>query len=312
VVTGVAIEITDTAMVSDMTPHRADLTADGWRVTWCPTPVGRNQAITAMTIAEVVAQMQQEGQQQVVDPTHRMWPFIDSWAAELGFTGPDAVVRVSQPQQRHDQVDERRAQPGQQHQAAMPPVDGPASAAGTGVDALPDAVAPAWVDGYLTGHDRGVAEGAEKAYADYDRHLTTGLAQMLAGDPTVTDYTEGLRRHERQTTARARRDTADHAPAADNAAAGTSADAPARPVVRSAYEAGLYRLATDLTDGGGVPAGKPAEPRHAEHAAWRSYVDAVDRGDTTAARIAVAELAITRERLAASERESADTDADGW
>lgn len=78
--------------------------------------------------------------------------------------------------------------------------------AGTSTPALPDAVAPTWVDGYLTGHDRGMAEGREAGYADYDRQLVAGVAGMLAGDPEVTDYREGVRRHERMADAKARRD----------------------------------------------------------------------------------------------------------
>ncbi len=33
----------------------------------------------------------------MVDHTHRLWPHVDGWAAELGLTGPDAVVRASEP-----------------------------------------------------------------------------------------------------------------------------------------------------------------------------------------------------------------------
>ena len=68
-------------------------------------------------------------------------------------------------------------------------------------------LAPAWVDGYLTGHDRGVAEGRQAGYADYDRQLVDGLAGMLAGDPSVTDYHDGVRRHERMADAKTRRNT---------------------------------------------------------------------------------------------------------
>ena len=28
---------------------------------------------------------------------HRLWPFIESWAGELGLTGSDAINRVTQP-----------------------------------------------------------------------------------------------------------------------------------------------------------------------------------------------------------------------
>jgi hypothetical protein len=49
-----------------------------------------------MVLTEAVAQMQAEGLSSVVDHAHPMWRFIDSWAAELGLTGPDALVRVSE------------------------------------------------------------------------------------------------------------------------------------------------------------------------------------------------------------------------
>jgi hypothetical protein len=76
---------------------------------------------------------------------------------------------------------------------------------------LPAEAAPAWVHGYLTGHERGTAEGYDKAYADYDRSLVEGLAGMLAGDPKVTNYREGVRRHERMADAARRRAEADAA-----------------------------------------------------------------------------------------------------
>ena len=28
---------------------------------------------------------------------HRLWPFVQSWAAELGLTAPDAIAKTSQP-----------------------------------------------------------------------------------------------------------------------------------------------------------------------------------------------------------------------
>lgn len=107
-------------------------------------------------------------------------------------------------------------------------VDGAGSDhAGTGTAGLPDSVAPAWVDGYLTGHDRGEAEGREAGYADYDRHLRSGIAGMLAGDPAVTDYREGVRRHEKSVAAKQSRDAWDHAnrlPAVEDATAGHATD----------------------------------------------------------------------------------------
>jgi hypothetical protein len=46
----------------------------------------------------------------VVDHTHRLWPHIDAWAGELGLTGPDAVVRVSDSWQ---DIDEDTQEDGQ-------------------------------------------------------------------------------------------------------------------------------------------------------------------------------------------------------
>ena len=85
-------------MSSDMTRHTAQASPDGWEVSWLPGRVlSRDQATTAMVLTEAVAQMQAEGLSRVVDHTHPMWRFIDAWAAELGLSGPDAVVRISEP-----------------------------------------------------------------------------------------------------------------------------------------------------------------------------------------------------------------------
>lgn len=69
-----------------------DAAADGngaWVVSWLPLRLlTRNQAITAMTIAETVGTT-------AVDHTHPMWPHLISWAAELDLTGPDAVARAT-------------------------------------------------------------------------------------------------------------------------------------------------------------------------------------------------------------------------
>ena len=52
----VGTKITEDSMTSDQTRHTAARTADGWTVTWLPGRVlNRNQAITAMTIAEEAA-----------------------------------------------------------------------------------------------------------------------------------------------------------------------------------------------------------------------------------------------------------------
>ena len=88
------LTITDTTITSDQNPHTARL-APGcqhlWEASWLPGEVlDRNSAITAMLLADIAG----EGD---LHQGHRLWPHIQSWAAELGLTGPDAIARASQP-----------------------------------------------------------------------------------------------------------------------------------------------------------------------------------------------------------------------
>ena len=96
------LTIYDTTMTSDQTAHAARLapgSQDQWEVSWLPGRVlDRNSAITAMTLADIAGERD-------LDERHRLWPFIQGWAAELGLTGSDAVNRVSRP-----------AAPGQQRE----------------------------------------------------------------------------------------------------------------------------------------------------------------------------------------------------
>jgi hypothetical protein len=86
------IRITNTHMSSPDTPHTATATENGWEVTWLPgRTLDRNQATTAMVIANIV------GGQGVGLSDDPIWPHLDNWAAELGLSGPDAVVRASEP-----------------------------------------------------------------------------------------------------------------------------------------------------------------------------------------------------------------------
>ncbi len=88
-----ALTITDTVIRSDQTTHTALRSKSGrWHVSWLPgRTVDRNQAITAITLAEVV------GARGVRLPGDPIWPFLDNWAAELGLSGPQAVVLASEP-----------------------------------------------------------------------------------------------------------------------------------------------------------------------------------------------------------------------
>jgi len=101
-----SIRIDAAEMTSDRTRHTAamwpvpDYEAPPtlWRVTWLPDRyLTRNQAITAMTIAEVVwtHEFETPGSK---DP---IWLHIDGWAAELGITGPHAVAEASLPPEDH-------------------------------------------------------------------------------------------------------------------------------------------------------------------------------------------------------------------
>ena len=94
--------INDTTMTSDQTKHTARHapSRNGWEVSWLPgRALDRNSAITAMILADTAAD-------QRVREGHRLWPQIQSWAAELGLTGTDAVAAISQqpgnPNREHE------------------------------------------------------------------------------------------------------------------------------------------------------------------------------------------------------------------
>ena len=87
------LTINDTTMTSDQTPHtvRQAPSRNGWEVSWLPGQIlDRSTAITAMILADTTAETDlHEG--------HRLWPHIQSWAARLSLTGPEAVAAASQP-----------------------------------------------------------------------------------------------------------------------------------------------------------------------------------------------------------------------
>ena len=101
------LTINDTTMTSDQTAHTAQLASDSqhlWEVSWLPGRVlDRNSAITAMVLADLTGEVD-------LNERHRLWPFIESWAAELGLTGSDAVDQISRPGipgQQHDREGEQ-------------------------------------------------------------------------------------------------------------------------------------------------------------------------------------------------------------
>jgi hypothetical protein len=94
------LTITDSEMSSDSTRHRAAVVPGAvieggptaWSVTWLPGRLLlRNQAITAMTIAEVAA-AHDYGR---ADDDSKWRLHVDGWAAELGLSGPQATALAS-------------------------------------------------------------------------------------------------------------------------------------------------------------------------------------------------------------------------
>ena len=88
------LTINDTTMTSDQTGHTARHAPGrqrGWEVSWLPGQIlDRNTAITAMILADTAAE-------EDLHEGHRLWPFIQGWAGEVGLTAPDAIARASQP-----------------------------------------------------------------------------------------------------------------------------------------------------------------------------------------------------------------------
>ena len=85
------VHIGAVTMTGDSTRHHAEAVPGGWRVTWLPDQLlTRDQAVTAMMLAEAVACT-------TLTSEHRLWPHIDAWAAQLGLSGPAAVVASSLP-----------------------------------------------------------------------------------------------------------------------------------------------------------------------------------------------------------------------
>jgi hypothetical protein len=89
----VTTAITDTEMSSDATPHTATARPvvpgepTRWSVTWLPgRALTRDQAITAMTIAEIVAD-----RAHAQTGTEAWRPHLTAWAAELGLTPDEAT-----------------------------------------------------------------------------------------------------------------------------------------------------------------------------------------------------------------------------
>jgi hypothetical protein len=90
--------VTDQKIVSSATVHRAHRFGAGWRVSWLPgRPLTREQAISAMRAAETVATMVSEE----AKCDHPLWSLLDSVSADLGLSGPEVMVRVTEGTPRH-------------------------------------------------------------------------------------------------------------------------------------------------------------------------------------------------------------------
>ena len=89
-----SLTINDATMTSDQSPHTARQAPGhrfGWEVSWLPGQVlDRDTAITAMMLADIAATGD-------IQAGHRLWPAVQSWSAEVGLTGPDAIERAAQP-----------------------------------------------------------------------------------------------------------------------------------------------------------------------------------------------------------------------
>jgi len=82
-------------MRSPHTGHTASCDKSGWwHVSWLGgQPLSHSQAKAAMRIAEEVSQIPADCDPEVYDD--QFWARVGAWAAELGLTAPDAVVRAS-------------------------------------------------------------------------------------------------------------------------------------------------------------------------------------------------------------------------
>lgn len=88
-----SLRISETRMISDSSPHQAWRTGgfDEWAVSWLPArPLTRNEAITAMHIAEIVVtwkRLEKAKQHPQVQ--------TEKFAAELGLPGDEAALHVT-------------------------------------------------------------------------------------------------------------------------------------------------------------------------------------------------------------------------
>ena len=94
-ITGKLIRSADTRHTAELVHLEA---GDAWRVSWLPRRLmDKDAAAAAMSIAAAVGRIPADCDPEVYDD--QFWTRVDAWAAELGITGHDAVVRASEPRQ---------------------------------------------------------------------------------------------------------------------------------------------------------------------------------------------------------------------
>jgi hypothetical protein len=91
-----ALTITDSFIESDVTRHTAMKGHDGWTVSWLHGGLDRNAAITAMTLAQMVAQYEHN--------TPGGQVLARGLAAELGIPTVTDAVRLIEKDQDHRYV----------------------------------------------------------------------------------------------------------------------------------------------------------------------------------------------------------------
>lgn len=98
------LSYTDDLIRSGITSHIAERIAvpsdsgETWVVSWMPEQrLSRNQATTAMVLAEYVANYWHQPDQVVGMEERRFRQFATQWADELGMTADDAIGWICQP-----------------------------------------------------------------------------------------------------------------------------------------------------------------------------------------------------------------------
>lgn len=109
-----ALQIGTDWITSDITNHRATRTEDGWTVTWLGRRiVSRNQAITAMTVAEYTPRGSSEpGWNESVEGRN-WWGHLAGWCKELNVKPAFAIAQTWVDPSEDPAIQRRYVGPGQ-------------------------------------------------------------------------------------------------------------------------------------------------------------------------------------------------------